>query len=377
VSKRTKFLLGIGVIAALVIGWQVAAFAVHDTGKFELDGDATNQAAKAGDDWDNVCRQVTGTNCSTTTGAPDATATEWVAEPNLDSTIFTGGGSKDPIDISSWNWKNGAGGLPAKDNLLHSFAARYTTAQNEQVLFFGSDRWDNSGDATQGFWFFQNPIARNTPNASSGTFSGVHRNGDLLVLTDFSNGGGTSTINVYEWDTSCPSKANNNPQPGQCGDTNLMTLATSNAANCTSAAAGDDFCGIVNSGTITMPWSFVDKSGTTQNRALNGEFFEGGLNLTALGLGDRCFSSVASESRASTSTDATLKDFVLGGFGSCGSSVTTQQQGPASKSIGTGSISVTDNTSHGRHELDRHRAVQPQAEPERDAREHRRACHGE
>jgi hypothetical protein len=28
VSKRTKFLLGIGVIAALVIGWQVAAFGV-------------------------------------------------------------------------------------------------------------------------------------------------------------------------------------------------------------------------------------------------------------------------------------------------------------------------------------------------------------
>ena len=41
-SKRTKYLLGIGVIAALVIGWQVAAFAVHDEGKFELEGDATS-----------------------------------------------------------------------------------------------------------------------------------------------------------------------------------------------------------------------------------------------------------------------------------------------------------------------------------------------
>jgi hypothetical protein len=50
VSKRTTFLLGIGVIAALVIGWQVAAFAVHDTGAFELDGNATNAAATPGDD---------------------------------------------------------------------------------------------------------------------------------------------------------------------------------------------------------------------------------------------------------------------------------------------------------------------------------------
>jgi hypothetical protein len=42
VNKRTKFLLGIGVIATLIVGWQVAAFAVHDTGKFELDGNATS-----------------------------------------------------------------------------------------------------------------------------------------------------------------------------------------------------------------------------------------------------------------------------------------------------------------------------------------------
>ena len=27
-----------------------------------------------------------------------------------------------------------------------------------EVLFFGSDRYDNSGDAQQGFWFFQNKI---------------------------------------------------------------------------------------------------------------------------------------------------------------------------------------------------------------------------
>ena len=361
-SKRTKFLLGIGVIAALVIGWQVAAFAVHDTGKFELDGNATNAAATPGDDWDNVCREVavrdgTNVNCTTTNSTNGATAREWVAEPNLDSTIFTGGGSKDPQDISNWKWKDGAGGLPAKDNLLHSFAARYTTAQNEEVLFFGSDRWDNSGDATQGFWFFQNPIARNTPNASSGTFSGLHKNGDLLVLTDFSNGGGTSTINVYEWDTRCtsagvldPDGPGGAPPLGTCGDTNLMTLASSNAANCASAAAGDDFCGIVNAGTITMPWSFQDKSLTPNNQALNGEFFEGGINLTALGLGDRCFSTVASESRASTSTNATLKDFVVGGFGSCGSSVTTTPKDNAGAnipgtglSINGGSVQVKDS----------------------------------
>ena len=63
-SKRTKFLLGLGVIAALVIGWQVAAFAVHDTGVFELDGNATDDPTVAGDDWDT------------------ATAKTFISEPN-------------------------------------------------------------------------------------------------------------------------------------------------------------------------------------------------------------------------------------------------------------------------------------------------------
>ena len=103
------------------------ASAVHDTGAFELDGNATNKRAAPGDDWDNVCHQVTGSDCSTTNNTTGATAVDWVAEPNVNSTIFTGGGSKDPNDINQWAWKDSAGGLPAKDNLLHSFAARYPT----------------------------------------------------------------------------------------------------------------------------------------------------------------------------------------------------------------------------------------------------------
>ena len=116
-------------IAALVgLVFAIPALAVHDTGAFELDGNAVNGTPlPAGDDWDNVCHQVLGSDCSTTSNTTGATAVDWVAEPNLDASIFTGGGSKDPQDINQWAWKDGAGGLPAKDNLLHSFAARYST----------------------------------------------------------------------------------------------------------------------------------------------------------------------------------------------------------------------------------------------------------
>jgi hypothetical protein len=339
-KKRTWRVAVAGAAALLVMTVGIPmALAVHDTGAFELDGNAVNSPAP-GDDWDNVCHQVTGTDCSTTSNTTGATAVDWVAEPNLNATIFTGGGSKDPQDINNWAWKDGAGGLPDKDNLLHSFAARYTTSAGE-VLFFGSDRLDNSGDAQQGFWFFQNSIALGSNSVGGGTgFTGVHKEGDLLVVTDFSNGGTTSTITVYAWDPTC--KKTTGSTVGTCGDANLRIKATSTSANCGSASANDSFCGIVNptNGT-TAPWPYTDKSGNSTY--LQGEFFEGGVNLTALGLGDRCFASVGSETRSSTSTTAVLKDFILGGFGKCGSSVTTQSSVTGSTSIGNGSVSVSDS----------------------------------
>jgi hypothetical protein len=347
--RRSRFLIApILLVACAALFWIGGASAVHDSGVFELDGNATNAAATPGDDWDNVCHQVIHTDCSTTNDTTGATAVDWVAEPNQNATIFTGGGSKDPQDVSNWAWKD-AGGLPDKDNLLHSFAARYSPSSGPEaghdLLFFGSDRLDNSGDAQQGFWFFQNSIALGSNPVGGGSgFTGVHKNGDVLVVTDFSNGGTTSTITVYAWDTTC--KKTTGSGVGSCGDANLRIKGTSASASCATVPANDQFCGIVNSSTITMPWSFTDKSGTPNNQALNGEFFEGGVDLTSLGLSGQCFASVASETRSSTSPTATLKDFILGGFGRCGSSITTQESnGDANPSIGTGSVSVSD-TAH-------------------------------
>ncbi len=55
----------------------------------------------------------------------------------------------------------------------------------------------------------------------------------------------------------------------------------------------------------------------------SGAFYEGGVDLEALGFGGDCFSSFLAETRSSTSITATLKDFVLGGLGECGVGVTT------------------------------------------------------
>jgi hypothetical protein len=88
-----------------------------------------------------------------------------------------------------------------------------------------------------------------------------------------------------------------------------------------------------------MPWSFTDKSGTADNGALNGEFFEAGVNLSLLNLSGECFSTVVSETRSSTSPTATLKDFVLGSFAVCAPSLSTQASTNGTVAPG---VSVTD-----------------------------------
>jgi hypothetical protein len=337
----------LGLLSGILITTN-AVLAVNQTGRFELDGNATTTTS---DDWDEVCHQVLGNDCSTANNTNGATAVSWSAEADPSASIFTGGGSKDPQDPEdSWAWKD-EGGLPDKDNLLHGFAARYSLPADAatcpagsfatcEVIFFGSTRFANDGDAVQGFWFFQNKIQQtNIPSGGGFKFSGHHKNGDLLIISDFSNGGSVSTIFVHKWDTTCAKAANNDPQPNQCSAQNLRLAASSTNANCVTSAATAGFCGIVNTGAtnVASPWPFLDKAGSTSFR--QGEFFEGGVNLSTLGLGGECFSSVASETRSSTSPTATLKDFVLGQFASCTATMSTTASNTGTVAPGT---SITD-----------------------------------
>jgi hypothetical protein len=349
--RRSSVIAGVFVLLTWAAFGLTPADAVHDVGVFQLDGNAQTSVQStppASDDWDRVCHQVTVTD-DTDNSIPDqctspnpgdttgATAVSFTQELNRSASIFTGGGSKDPQDISEWAWKDGAGGLPDKDNLLHAFAARYTSG-GAAYLYFGSDRFDNSGDAVQGFWFLQDRVSLgSTPSGGGTSFNGVHRQGDLLVVSDFSNGGDVATIRIYRWVDS----------GGDTG-THLDFLAGGDNVRCAPSLVGDNFCGIVSPAGLTpAPWTFTDKSGNTA--FANGELFEAGVNLSFLGLAGECFSTLVAESRSSTSPTATLKDFVLGEFAVCAPEMTTQAStsGPVTPGTpvhDTATITVTGAT---------------------------------
>lgn len=356
--RTRKALMAVAFGSILIATYGVLSVqAVPGVGVFELDADAAgalpataaftqNGSSGLPDDWDRVSTGTANTPTSQQTFITDGTQ-------GGNASIYTGGGSKDGIDIPSWKWKDASGGLPDKDNLNHAFSVRYSIATPTsncpglgisspfcELLYFGADRFDNSGDAQIGFWFFRGPV---TANPVTGTFTGVHTAGtvphsastpgDILVLSDFTQGGTQPTVRVFEWvGTGFPTSTD--------GTLNRIAGGLLDPADCATVPDDNGFCAAVNpTDGSTSPWTFLNKSG--QSTFGHGEFYEGGLNLNTLGLQNECFSSVLAETRSSQSVTATLKDFVLGSFQICGATAVTTPSAGAGGTVTPGT-SVTD-----------------------------------
>ena len=407
-TKRKRFLLlPTLMVIALSMFWIAGAGAVHDEGVFELEGNATagvdadnpanpQSQPPGGDDWAAVYA-----------GTDSAEATSFVEDLTLTGGLAGAGDSilsqdtKDIQEISAWTWKQTAStSVQDKADIEHAYAAQYSVDKSGEacgtasatddceLLYFGADRYSNSGDTVMGFWFFRSGVATVGPDAQgNGTFTGTHTarvdaadpddppvsRGDILVVSDFRSGGKAPQIQVYEWVTSGGSAA-----------TNLDLIAGGDIpASCTQApgerqndppvppvGANDNFCATANQFIVTSPWEYEAKGNSGGTSGTGGAttkfgvatFMEGGINLTALGFGDTCFSSFMAETRASHSVTSTLSDFALGTFGACTSGlVTTPADGSGTNltdsddpanglpdiQIGAGSagVNVTDNAS--------------------------------
>jgi len=274
-----------------------ASPSVDVTSVFELDGDATDNPAGTPDDWSKL---ETGAGTDGFVIKSTGTATGGVAIADLaGQTTFDTGGSKDDLDVP--NWRQSPGSSPPKDEITNAYAALYVKdaglgAGPETILVFGADRFAQNGASQIGFWFFQQDVH---PSATGNTFDGAHQDGDILILSDFTIGGAITTIRVFKWHS-----------PGGSINGTLDQIGV--GSDCT-APGLKFFCAEVNSAPQTSPWDYTPKSGPAGTFPTGG-FYEGGVNLTALGVSNVCFAAFQAETRTSPSVDATLKDFVNGSF---------------------------------------------------------------
>ncbi len=301
--RPAGFCLG---LAGALLWVTPAAFAVDDLDLFELDGNTADSGAQVGDDFNTIYSGASGVASEQRFLIDDIGTTD-----NFDISIFTGGGSKDDENISSW--QHTSGNVNTKNDIHHGYAAGYvyrglptaTTLTNDYIVYMGSDVVPSGGTISLSFWLLQDPAI--APQGG-GTWGGAHLAGDILVQAEIA-ANGTVTVRADHW-----------------SGTQLTTFATGVTCN----GAGGVLCGIANTAAITTPWlATVDK----------GRYFEAGINVSALyrnlGLPTGCTTSILIETRSSTSQTAQLKDYTqIENFQSCLLEMSVAKTGPANAAPG-------------------------------------------
>ncbi|MBF9141132.1 T9SS type A sorting domain-containing protein [Hymenobacter properus] len=214
-------------------------------------------------------------------------------------------GSKDGNLLTDWHWSNGSAN--AKGDITN--AGALLTGPNNTIMRFFGDRTSDNGDASIGFWFFTTPVSVN----ANGNFNGVHANGDLLILSDFTSGGTTPTISVYRWNNGA-----------------LVQLPANNAL----------YAANVNHVTYPAPAGFTYRASNGSLDYAPNLFYEGAIDLAGMNIAS-CFSYFLVETRNSQSITASLQDFTSGTFNALPPTPEATVVQP-SCTVTTGTLNVTD-----------------------------------
>ena len=270
-SKRT-IVIALGAIVALVIGWQVAAFASHPEASlpgsnFEIDVDANLKLDDPAPsiDWASVSEIR---KADTASGQNDESFGNGTKEDTAVPSVVTGGIPPNKSDLKFF-------GVYQEGNTSSGF-----------LNLFWSRVQDPTGTTNMDFEFNKNKceIVNGQPtqgsNCSANNVTPIRSVGDVLIQYDLSNGGVNPTISIRRWQ----------------GSAWGPVVPLSQAGNAT---------GSINASAI--PAAESDGIGAQDPRT----FGEAQIALSAL-LGSGCssFGSAYLKSRSSDQFNSALKDFV-------------------------------------------------------------------
>ena len=150
---------------------------------------------------------------------------------SADPTTFKS--AKDNEDIDAWNCDD-ANKVTDKGDITNAYAALYDDG-GDRILYFGMEKTTDNGDNNVGLWVLQDGSVACDPNGtlepgSGEPFQGNHTDGDLFIVSEFTNGGGVSLVNVYAWQ-----------------GTGLVLVDS--GLDCLETAANDDVCATTNRST--------------------------------------------------------------------------------------------------------------------------------
>jgi hypothetical protein len=310
-----------------------------------------------------------------TTSAIGLSSTSTTHCASDDTTYATG--SKDTLGIANGGWQcnhdnNVNDKVDINNAYISSFWTGGSTGNGDHILYAGIEKQKNNGTNDIGVWFLQGSAGCSAPSGHT-NWTGGHRNGDVLLVAEFSNGGGVGAVKTFTWRASTVSTSPFfgdggcidsragffNPKTGGCNG-----LQSGGGGDCKNAAAADTTCATTNAqfkldpvtkksvpadpyaGTVSTPWLASDATlGIGNNNIVAPDFIEMGINVTALfaGTGEAapsCFSTGVPDTRSSPSVTATLFDYVVNRIGSCGSSTVTTPKDGSGNDIPAAGLSV-------------------------------------
>lgn len=343
-ARRHRLLAVAGLIAlAPLLLAPLPSQAVHDEG-FALQGNLFG----TGTDWEDLF-DVTGTPTTTTPKDPlpaGFTAAAFAKDFVLPDTTGYATGSKDTLPVSvagsggDWQCKT-PNNLGGKFDLVNAYAGSFIPATGpdagDLIVYFASEVSAPEGNRNMGVWLLQDPDV-SCSGVGNTDFSGNHMDGDVFVVSAFTNGGAAANIDVYEWVDSTPADGD-----ADVGGSLVLKAGFADVLCGSPDATTDLACAIANTDgdkteeaafEVNPPWDAPDKDGGNLNEA---QFLEGGVNLTELGV-EGCFPTFLANSRSSQETGSTLHDFARASFQQCDA---TLQTTPSATSIVLGA-SLTD-----------------------------------
>src|ERR1044072_4243952 len=234
-------------------------------------------------DWPAV---LNGSNAAAKTFLHDST--------NSNDDQFTQGSQDDNILPTKWHWNIGS------TNDKGDIQNTGVTLIGSMLYFFG-DRTAINGTAQIAFWFFLNDVFPKP----DGTFNADHKAanlstnppqyGDLLILSNFVNGGGTVDIKIYTFLGYSGGKAT----------FQLLSTSTAPAAAMVNSSPKDV------PDTVVTAWNYQSKGGAA-GLYVTGSYFEGSVDLSRLG--NLCFQQFLMETRNSAELSASQQDMATGDF---------------------------------------------------------------
>jgi len=244
-----------------------------------------------------------------------------------DPTVFTGqGAEKNGGRFDTFTYATAS--VPNKDDLANIYALAHVDGATNEV-FFGAERVVNNGDSHIDFEFLQSPLSRT--GTCAGGFTGHRSMGDLLLVVDFTNGGALGGTQLFEWH--CVAESGTQPIDGTVCDppANGKSVPHYQSIGNTAVVFGVNGGGPIGCG----GWVCLNPDGSSTATVATNEFMEGGIDLAQLGF-TGCFSTLLPHTRSSQQFTATLKDFAIVNFVTCGTPEIVTTPNPAGPvAIGT------------------------------------------